>query len=81
MPGISNLRDIAAEEHQSRTDASGDDYGWHYEAPRVDPHADKLTLALLEDLSNALVLHGYPSVRGIALWQIIRAIAHLDHGG
>ncbi|MCU1624227.1 MAG: hypothetical protein JWL79_3072 [Frankiales bacterium] len=56
-----------------------DEYGWHYEAPRVDPHADKLTLALLEDLSNLLVTHGYPPLRGVALDQICRALVHLQH--
>jgi hypothetical protein len=57
-----------------------DENGWHYEAPRVDPHADKLTLALLEDLSNLLVTHGYPPLRGVALDQICRALVHLQDG-
>jgi hypothetical protein len=57
-----------------------DENGWHYEAPRVDPYADRLTLALLEDLSNLLVTHGYPPLRGIALEQIARALVHLQSG-
>lgn len=50
-----------------------DENGWHYEAPRADPYSDRLTLALFEDLSNLLVTHGYPPLRGIALEQIARA--------
>ena len=43
-----------------------DENGWHYEAPRVDPHADRLTLALLERQSVT------------RLRQIERALAELD---
>ena len=57
-----------------------DENGWHYEAPRLDPYADRLTLALLEDLSNLLVVHGYQPLRGIALEQMCRTIVHLPHG-
>jgi hypothetical protein len=56
-----------------------DENGWHHQAPRLDPHADKLTLALLEDLSLLLVAHGYPPLRGIAVEQIARTLAHLQH--
>jgi hypothetical protein len=57
-----------------------DEDGWHYEAPRLDPYADRLTLALLEDLSNLLVVHGYQPLRGVALEQICRVIVHLPQG-
>ena len=54
-----------------------DEDGWHYEAPRLDPHADRLTLALLEDLSHLLGVHGYEPLRGVALEIICRTLAHL----
>ena len=58
-----------------------DENGWHYEAPRVDPHADRLTLALLEDLSNLLVTHGYPQLRGVALEKMERVLVHMQADG
>jgi hypothetical protein len=57
-----------------------DETGWQYEAPRLDPYADRLTLALLEDLSNLLVVHGYQPLRGVALEQMCRTIVHLPQG-
>jgi hypothetical protein len=41
-----------------------DESGWHYEPPTIDPCANKLTLALLKDLSNPLIVHGYAPLRG-----------------
>ena len=57
-----------------------DENGWHYEAPRLDPYADRLTLALLDDLSKLLVVHGYQPLRGVALEQMCRTIVHLPQG-
>ena len=44
-----------------------DDSGWAYEPPAITPGSELLTLALLEDLSRLLVVHGYPPLRGYAL--------------
>lgn len=55
-----------------------DEDGWQYEAPRLDPHADRLTLALLEDLSNLLMVHGYQPLRGVELETMCRFLAYLS---
>jgi hypothetical protein len=44
--------------------------GWTFEAPRLDPASELLTLALLEDVSALLVRHGYPPLRGYALAEV-----------
>jgi hypothetical protein len=54
-----------------------DEDGWHFEASRLGPHADRLTLALLEDLSNLLVVHGYEPLRGVDLETMCRTLVHL----
>lgn len=41
-----------------------------FEAPRLGPARELLTLALLEDVSALLVLHGYPPLRGYALAEV-----------
>jgi hypothetical protein len=43
---------------------------WTFEAPRLGPASELLTLALLEDVSALLVLHGYPPLRGYALAEV-----------
>lgn len=44
---------------------------WTFEAPPLRPPASELlTLALLEDVSALLVLHGYPPLRGDALAEV-----------
>ncbi|MDX6267689.1 MAG: hypothetical protein QOD70_2429 [Frankiales bacterium] len=58
-----------------------DENGWHYQPPRLDPEAELLTLALLEDLSKLLVIHGYPPLRGYALAEITSTLVRLRcHG-
>ena len=44
-----------------------EDGSWSYQPPSIDPGSEPLTLALLEDLSRLLVVHGYPPLRGYAL--------------
>ena len=44
--------------------------GWAFDAPRLDQANELLTLALLEDLSALLSLHGYPPLRGYALAEV-----------
>lgn len=59
-----------------------DGRGWHdedaghHDAPRLEPDADGITLALLEDLSNLLVVHGYKPLRGVALETMCRTLVH-----
>lgn len=63
------------DEHDWHDDTSG----WHYEPPHLDADGEPLTLALLEDLSKVLVIHGYPPLRGYALSQLTSVLAHLQH--
>jgi hypothetical protein len=52
-------------------DEDPDDWSdWAFEAPRLGPASELLTLALLEDVSALLVLHGYPPLRGYALAEV-----------
>jgi hypothetical protein len=44
--------------------------GWAFDAPRLEPAGELLTLALLEDVSGLLSLHGYPALRGYALAKL-----------
>jgi hypothetical protein len=53
---------------------------WHFQAPSVDPNAE-LTLALLEDLNNLLVVHGYPPLRGYPLAEVAGAVVRLRDSG
>jgi hypothetical protein len=54
-----------------------DSDGFQYDAPRIDPAGELLTLALLEDLSNLLVVHGYQPLRGYALAEMAGALHRL----
>jgi hypothetical protein len=54
-----------------------DDNGWTYEPPAVSPGSELLTLALLEDLSRLLVVHGYPSLRGYALADLAATLQRI----
>ena len=45
--------------------------GWAFDAPWLEPAGELLTLALLEDLSALLSLHGYPPLRGVARGYVI----------
>jgi hypothetical protein len=56
-----------------------DENGWHFQPHPIDPDGELLTLALLEDLSKVLVLHGYPPLRGYALAQLTSTLTHLRH--
>jgi hypothetical protein len=51
-------------------DDPDDPDGWAFDAPRLEPSGELLTLALLEDLSALLSLHGYPPLRGYALAEL-----------
>ena len=51
--------------------------GFQYDAPHVDPAGELLTLALLEDLSHLLVVHGYPPLRGYALAELAACLHRL----
>jgi hypothetical protein len=53
-----------------------DDQGWHYPPPVVGE--ELLTLALLEDISRLLVIHGYPPLRGHALAAMSTAVHRLS---
>lgn len=55
--------------------------GYQYDPPHVDAAGELLTLALLEDLSKLLVVHGYPPLRGRALAEIATAIYQLRSSG
>ena len=44
--------------------------GWDFDAPRLEPTRELLTLALLEDVTALLSLHGYPPLRGCALAEL-----------
>jgi hypothetical protein len=52
-----------------------DDRGWHYPPPVVGE--ELLTLALLEDISRLLVVHGYPPLRGHALAEMSTTLHRL----
>jgi hypothetical protein len=51
--------------------------GFQYDAPRLDPAGELLTLALLEDVSKLLVVHGYPPLRGYALAEMANSLHRL----
>ena len=51
--------------------------GFHFDAPHVDPAGELLTLALLEDMSNLLIVHGYPPLRGYALAELAACLHRL----
>jgi hypothetical protein len=55
--------------------------GFQYDAPHVDPVGELLTLALLEDLSNLLVVHGDPPRRGYALAELAACLHRLRSSG
>jgi hypothetical protein len=57
-----------------------DENAWHPEQQLVTAHCDKVRLALLENLSNLLVTHGYPPLRGATLEQITWTLVHLRRG-
>lgn len=67
-------------EHMDPDDgeALDDSDAWAFQAPPVDPHAERLTLALLEDLSRLLVVHGYPPLRGHALAELAVTLQRLQ---
>jgi len=53
-----------------------DQEGWHYQPPQsVDGNA--LTLALLEDLSRLLTVHGYKPLSGYALADVAAVLTRL----
>ena len=56
---------------------SSDDF--QYDAPRLDSAGELLTLALLEDLSKLLVVHGYAPLRGYALAELAACLYRLPH--
>ena len=41
-------------------------------------HGTRLTLALLEDLSRLLIVHGYPPLRGRALTELTLSLQRID---
>ena len=51
---------------------------WRYQAPALQPHGARLTLALLEDLSRLLIVHGYPPLRGRALTELTHSLQRID---
>ena len=51
---------------------------WPYQAPALQPHGARLTLALLEDLSRLLIVHGYPPLRGRALTELTLSLQRID---
>ena len=55
-----------------------DDSDWSYEPPSVSPGSELLTLALLEDLSRLLVVHGYPPLRGYALADLAATLQRIS---
>lgn len=59
-------------------EALDDSGAWAFQAPPVDPYAERLTLALLEDLSRLLVVHGYPPLRGHALAELAVTLQRLQ---
>jgi hypothetical protein len=44
--------------------------GWAFDAPGFEPTGELVTLALLEDVSALLSLHGNPPLRGYALAEL-----------
>ena len=48
---------MSAEHHDDGMDGL-DDLVWRYRPPALQPEAGRLTLALLEDLSRLLIVHG-----------------------
>ena len=55
-----------------------EDSGWTYEPPALSPTSELLTLALLEDLSRLLVVHGYPPLRGYALADLAATLQRIN---
>ena len=55
-----------------------DDGGWAYEPPVIGPGSELLTLALLEDLSRLLAVHGYPPLRGYALADLAATLQRIN---
>jgi hypothetical protein len=51
---------------------------WPYQAPALQPRGAQLTLALLEDLSRLLIVHGYPPRRGRALTELAISLQRID---
>jgi len=60
----------------------GDPHDWAFDAPRFDPgsSAELLTLALLEDLSALLTVHGFPPLRGYALAELTVCLQRIHAG-
>lgn len=58
-------------------DARDDPGAWIYEPPTIDG-GEHLTLALLEDLSRLLVVHGFPPLRGRALAELTLSLERLE---
>jgi len=56
--------------------------GWAFNAPPFDSGAaaELLTLALLEDLSALLTIHGFPPLRGYALAELAVCLQRIDAG-
>ena len=59
-------------------DSFDDVTSWPYQAPALQPHGARLTLALLEDLSRLLIVHGYPPLRGHALTELTLSLQRID---
>ena len=56
-----------------------DDFpNWPYRAPATQPPGTRLTLALLEDLSRLLIVHGYPPLRGRAIVELAISLQRID---
>jgi hypothetical protein len=53
---------------------------WRYQPPRLHPGHGQLTLALLEDLSRLLIVHGYPPLRGRSLAELVLSLQRIDDG-
>jgi hypothetical protein len=67
--------------HRGRVDGPSDwneDGGWTYEPPALAPGREPLTLALLEDLSRLLVVHGYPPLRGYAVADVAATLQRIS---
>jgi hypothetical protein len=61
-------------------DSFDDVTSWPYQAPALQPYGARLTLALLEDLSRLLIVHGYPPLRGRALTELTLSLQRIDEG-
>lgn len=68
----------ATVEHVTFDENSNDPADWTFDVPRLGPASELLTLALLEDVSALLVLHGYAPLRGYALAEVTLCLQRIQ---